>query len=151
MFWYFYWKTAEKIENAHSFVTVNVLCCCDEAIYALLNSSAKRIIALWENYSLSDFTPRLNDTFVISAIVLTSSSFLCKIDLREGSRSSISPRLYHCKAPCEMTACITDSRLKLGDKGYLEEPLTDCAIYNRAIQQAEKSKQYTNLLTSHIL
>jgi len=41
-----------------------------------------------------------------------------------------------------------DSRLKLGDKDYLEQPLTDSAIYNRAIQQAEKSKLYTKLPTS---
>lgn len=50
-----------------------------------------------------------------------------------------------------MTAYIMDSRLKPGDKGYLEEPLTDCAIYNRAIEQAEKSKQYTELLNPHAL
>lgn len=50
-----------------------------------------------------------------------------------------------------MTAYIMDSGLKLGDKGYLEEPLTDCAVYNRATDQAEKSKQYTKLLTPHTL
>ncbi len=70
---------------------------------------------------------------------------------RSSDFSSFLGLLYDCKAPCEMTAYIMDSRLKPGDKGYLEEPLTDCAIYNRAIEQAEKSKQYTELLNPHAL
>lgn len=77
--------------------------------------------------------------------------FMHLMDSREGSRSSICLILYHCKAPCEMTAYIMDSRLKLGDKDYLEEPFTECAIYNRAIQQAEKSKLYTKLPTPHFV
>ncbi len=76
---------------------------------------------------------------------------LCDVCRSSDFSSFLGLLLYDGKAPCEMTAYIMDSRLKPRDKGYLEEPLTDCAIYNRAIEQAEKSKQYTELLNPHAL